>query len=249
MSRVTFIGTSDAFGAGGRRQAAIFVETASGGLLLDCAPTTQHGTHRTRHSARRGRRDRGLAFPRRPLRRHSQLPARRDLRGSARATRSSSRVRPASRHACARPRTRSATASRGARDCPSRCVSSSCRRDSSSTSVRRALRSFAVHHQPESCPHGLRSSRWAEGVSSTAATPAGSTTSRRHTRGADLFVCECTFHAPTLRRAHGVQRVWSNGRRARLRTPRAHASRHLDEPNAAGSSNSKPRTTDSRSNV
>src|SRR6476619_3651301 len=43
MSRITFVGTSDAFGAGGRRQAAIFVETASGGLLLDCAPTTNSG--------------------------------------------------------------------------------------------------------------------------------------------------------------------------------------------------------------
>jgi ribonuclease BN (tRNA processing enzyme) len=43
VSRVTFIGTSDAFGAGGRRQAAILVETRAGGLLLDCAPTTGSG--------------------------------------------------------------------------------------------------------------------------------------------------------------------------------------------------------------
>jgi len=41
--RVTFVGTSDAFGAGGRRQAALFVETRAGGLLLDCAPTTGTG--------------------------------------------------------------------------------------------------------------------------------------------------------------------------------------------------------------
>ena len=41
--RTTFVGTSDAFGAGGRRQAAILVETQSGGLLLDCAPTTGTG--------------------------------------------------------------------------------------------------------------------------------------------------------------------------------------------------------------
>jgi ribonuclease BN (tRNA processing enzyme) len=40
---VRFVGTSDAFGAGGRRQAAIFVETRAGGLLLDCAPTTGTG--------------------------------------------------------------------------------------------------------------------------------------------------------------------------------------------------------------
>ncbi|MEB2343649.1 MAG: MBL fold metallo-hydrolase [Deltaproteobacteria bacterium] len=41
--RVVFVGTSDAFGAGGRRQAAIFVESSSGGVLLDCAPTTGSG--------------------------------------------------------------------------------------------------------------------------------------------------------------------------------------------------------------
>ncbi len=43
MSEVVFIGTSDAFGAGGRRQAAIFVRCDGGGLLLDCAPTTGTG--------------------------------------------------------------------------------------------------------------------------------------------------------------------------------------------------------------
>jgi ribonuclease BN (tRNA processing enzyme) len=41
--KVTFVGTSDAFGAGGRRQSAIFVEAAGGGVLLDCAPTTASG--------------------------------------------------------------------------------------------------------------------------------------------------------------------------------------------------------------
>jgi ribonuclease BN (tRNA processing enzyme) len=41
--KLTFVGTSDAFGAGGRRQAALFVETRAGGLLLDCAPTTATG--------------------------------------------------------------------------------------------------------------------------------------------------------------------------------------------------------------
>lgn len=41
--RVVFVGTSDAFGAGGRRQSAIFIETAAGNLLLDCAPATTSG--------------------------------------------------------------------------------------------------------------------------------------------------------------------------------------------------------------
>jgi ribonuclease BN (tRNA processing enzyme) len=41
--KLTFVGTSDAFGAGGRRQSALFVETRAGALLLDCAPTTATG--------------------------------------------------------------------------------------------------------------------------------------------------------------------------------------------------------------
>ncbi len=43
MNRVTFIGTSGAFGAAGRRQSAILVENDVGGVLLDCAPTTGTG--------------------------------------------------------------------------------------------------------------------------------------------------------------------------------------------------------------
>jgi len=43
VSEVVFIGTSDAFGAGGRRQSAIFVRSASGGTLIDCGTTTLTG--------------------------------------------------------------------------------------------------------------------------------------------------------------------------------------------------------------
>ncbi len=43
MSDVTFIGTSDAFGAGGRRQSATFLRGAYGGMLLDCGGTTCTG--------------------------------------------------------------------------------------------------------------------------------------------------------------------------------------------------------------
>jgi len=38
-----FIGTSDAFGAGGRRQSAIFARGDRGGMLLDCGATTNTG--------------------------------------------------------------------------------------------------------------------------------------------------------------------------------------------------------------
>jgi ribonuclease BN (tRNA processing enzyme) len=43
MSEVVFVGTSDAFGAGGRRQSAVFVRGRRGALLLDCGATTNTG--------------------------------------------------------------------------------------------------------------------------------------------------------------------------------------------------------------
>ena len=43
MSEVLFVGTSDAFGAGGRRQSAILVRGERGTLLLDCGATTGTG--------------------------------------------------------------------------------------------------------------------------------------------------------------------------------------------------------------
>ncbi len=43
MPEIIFIGTSDAFGAGGRRQAAVLVRAPSGAVLLDCGPTTLTG--------------------------------------------------------------------------------------------------------------------------------------------------------------------------------------------------------------
>ncbi len=43
MPEVIFVGTSDAFGAAGRRQTAILVRTTHGSVLLDCGPTTNTG--------------------------------------------------------------------------------------------------------------------------------------------------------------------------------------------------------------
>lgn len=43
MSEIVFVGTSDAFGAGGRRQSAIFARGERGGMLLDCGATTNTG--------------------------------------------------------------------------------------------------------------------------------------------------------------------------------------------------------------
>jgi ribonuclease BN (tRNA processing enzyme) len=43
MTEVVFVGTSDAFGAGGRRQAAVVVRMPGGTVLLDCGGTTGSG--------------------------------------------------------------------------------------------------------------------------------------------------------------------------------------------------------------
>lgn len=43
MIRVVFVGTSDAFGSGGRRQSAYLLRGGSGSVLLDCGGTTTTG--------------------------------------------------------------------------------------------------------------------------------------------------------------------------------------------------------------
>jgi ribonuclease BN (tRNA processing enzyme) len=43
MSEVVFVGTSDAFGAGGRRQSAVLVRAPQGAVLVDCGGTTATG--------------------------------------------------------------------------------------------------------------------------------------------------------------------------------------------------------------
>jgi len=43
MSEVLFVGTGDAFGAGGRRQSAILARLGGGAVLLDCGGTTCSG--------------------------------------------------------------------------------------------------------------------------------------------------------------------------------------------------------------
>lgn len=43
MSEILFVGTSDAFGAGGRRQSAVLFRASSGTLLIDCGATTCGG--------------------------------------------------------------------------------------------------------------------------------------------------------------------------------------------------------------
>jgi ribonuclease BN (tRNA processing enzyme) len=43
MSEIVFVGTGDAFGAGGRRQSAILLRAPNGAALIDCGATTATG--------------------------------------------------------------------------------------------------------------------------------------------------------------------------------------------------------------
>jgi ribonuclease BN (tRNA processing enzyme) len=43
VSELLFVGTGDAFGAGGRRQSAMLLRAASGSVLIDCGATTSGG--------------------------------------------------------------------------------------------------------------------------------------------------------------------------------------------------------------
>lgn len=188
---VTFVGTSDAFGAGGRRQAAIFVETASGGLLLDCAPTT--GTGLVALGIARDAVD-AIALSHFHADHFAGLP-----QFLLAAMYEDRRRHPL---VVAGPRGVEARV-RGAADAvgysiedralpfPLRFVEIATGEHADLGPASATL--FATRHQPESCPHGIRlragertlvysgDTGWFDGLA-------------EHARGADLFVCECTFY-------------------------------------------------------
>jgi ribonuclease BN (tRNA processing enzyme) len=193
MTAVTFVGTSDAFGAGGRRQAAIFVEAPAGGLLLDCAPTTASGLAAlglerdaidaiavTHFHA-----DHFAGIPQLVLASIYEDRRRRPL-AIAGPPGVEARVRAAAQaigHSLERRELPFAL--RFLELPPGRPVDLGVAR----------VESFATHHQPESAPHGLRlevgrrriaysgDTGWFEGLD-------------QGMRGADLCICECTFFEP-----------------------------------------------------
>lgn len=195
MSHVTFIGTSDAFGAGGRRQAAIFVETTSGGLLLDCAPTTNTGLAALGIprcavdviAVSHFHADHFAGIPTFVL---ASIYA--DLRRQPLVIAGPPGVE---------TRVRAAADAIGhslsGREMPFalRFVELPAGRLVDLGPAR--ARSFAVNHQPESCPHGLDLE-----VVGRRLVYSGDTgwfdDLPRHTRGADLLICDCTFHEPTF---------------------------------------------------
>ena len=191
MSRVTFVGTSDAFGAGGRRQSAIFVETRSGGLLLDCAPTTNtglaaldiprgavdaiavshfHGDHVAGIPALL------LAAIYEDQRRHALLIA-----GPPGVERRVHEAADAMGYGLA------------GRELPFALRFAELPAGQLVDLGPARVRSFAVQHQPDSCPHGLDLE--VDGRRIVFSGDTGWFDDLPHyTRGADLFLCECTFH-------------------------------------------------------
>lgn len=193
--QVTFVGTSDAFGAGGRRQAGIFVATAAGGgMLLDCAPTT--GTGLVALGIERDRID-AIAISHFHADHFAGLPQfllaaiyedrRRHPLTIAGPRGVEARVRAAAD---------AVGHSMTGRELPFdlRYVEFAAGAGVDLGLAR--LTAFETLHDPAACPHGLRveadgrtlvysgDTGWFDALPECA-------------RGADLFVCECTFHGPS----------------------------------------------------
>jgi len=190
MSDVVFIGTSDAFGAGGRRQAAILLRTGGGAVLLDCGTTTNTGLN-------------ALSISRQEIEVILISHFHADHFGGVPLFLLAALYEDARRHPLqiAGPpgierRVRAAAAALGhsleerAWSFPLLFQELPAGAESALGPVR--VRSFETRHQPDSCPHGLTlqwdsrrmvysgDTGWFEGLP-------------EHARGADLFVCECTF--------------------------------------------------------
>ena len=198
MSEVVFIGTSDAFGAGGRRQSAVLVRGSRGTALLDCGMTTNTGLNE-------------LAVERDEIETillshfHADHFGGRAARSCSRRKlpRSSARVPLLHR----RPARRRAARASGWPDAMGHPIAarSWASRSSFSRSSRRAsgFRSsapcqrrvaFETHHQPEAHPHGYpRRARRRHGQS-TRATLAGSPGSpSERQRQPTSSSAECTY--------------------------------------------------------
>jgi ribonuclease BN (tRNA processing enzyme) len=193
--KVTFVGTSDAFGAGGRRQAALFVETPSGALLLDCAPTT--GTGLGALGIPRDAID-AIAITHFHADHFAGIPAL-----VLAATYEDRRTRPLVVAGPSGVRARVfAAADAVGYSLTGRALPFELRFVELAAGVATevgpaTLTPFETYHDPRSCPHGFAvaaggrrlvytgDTGWFDGL------PA-------HAHGADLFVCECTFHDFTL---------------------------------------------------
>lgn len=193
MNEVIFVGTSDAFGAGGRRQAAIVVRGPSGSVLLDCGATTPTGLA-------------ALGIPRQEIDAIVVSHFHADHFGGIPlyllATLYEDRRRRPLRIAGppgVEARVRAAAAALGhaleEREWPFPLQFQDLPAGSEREVGPVRVRSFETHHQADASPHGLvvdtgaarvvysGDTGWFDGLPS-------------QVRGADLFICECTFVEP-----------------------------------------------------
>jgi ribonuclease BN (tRNA processing enzyme) len=193
--KVVFVGTSDAFGAGGRRQSAIFVACPDGGLLLDCAPTTATGL-----AALGIERDAvdAIALSHFHADHFAGVP-----QLLLAATYEDERRRPL---VIAGPpgveaRVREAAEAMGhglaGRTLPFPLRFVELPAGSTADLGLAQVTSFATNHQPESCPHGLRVAAGGRTLAYTGDTGWFDELPAR-LRGADLAICECTLREPSL---------------------------------------------------
>lgn len=191
MTHLTFVGTSDAFGAGGRRQSAILLRCASGGVLLDCGATTGSGLHQL-----------GIAIDEIDLILVSHFHGDHfggipllllDALYEERRKRALRIAGPPGIEA--RVQRLAAAMGHGLEgrewEFPIEFVELPAGVRSEVGPVR--LRSFATHHNPDASPHGLvidagdakiaysGDTGWFDGLP-------------RQVAGSDLFICECTYH-------------------------------------------------------
>lgn len=208
--KATFLGTSDAFGAGGRRQAAIFVSTRAGGLLLDCAPTT--GTALAALGIERDAID-AIAVSHFHADHFAGIPAlvlaalfedeRRHPLVVAGPPGVEARVLGAADAIGYALRGRALPFALRFVELPA---------GAANDLGPARITSFETSHDPASCPHGLAVE--ADGRRLVYSGDTGWFDALPdHARGADLFVCECTFHENPLP-THLSYRVIHEKRRA-----------------------------------
>jgi len=190
MAEITFIGTSDAFGAGGRRQSAILLRTSGGAILLDCGPTTNSGLAQL--GIDRGDIDaivishfHGDHFSGIPL---LILAARfEDARQKPLAI-----AGPPGIEARVRDLAQSMGHPLEDDDCPFAISFQEFTIDRELEVGPVTLKAFAAHHQAESCPHGLIVRTDSHRIAYSGDT-GWFDDLPQHVAGCDLFICECTF--------------------------------------------------------
>ena len=195
MSEIVFIGTSDAFGAGGRRQSAVFARGDRGGMLFDCGATTntglaQLGISRNEIDVILISHFHGDHFAGIPSLLYASLytDARRHLIEIVGPPEIESRVH-ALAHAMGHPLENP--------DWTFPIHFREIHAEEALSAGPAEIQAFATEHQPESNPHGYRIQLGREQIAYSGDTGWFDDLPRQ-IAGSDLFICECTLHNTRL---------------------------------------------------